>query len=292
METLNKKEYRDLSFVLTTQRTNLAQNGRIDILNIKIPSLKKIGEQRRLKYLNLSGSTIESLETLPTQPVLLTLTANNTPINSYLGLARHPRLSIINMHNTPLSKRPNFRLEMLLVVGQHLTKLNGVLITHEERNFAAMYPQISRHLIENGWNAQVPLPSQQEFRQLAIEYNLRIRGCDKFFTNETALQLLRPPPVLPTIPSMKETLLGATLVPYSNRPTKVEYYTESDADLINEITLELGRLGIHIPDDDNKEENIISSIKQLVEAIKMLEPCGEELIRMSYMDEDPQFSDV
>lgn len=292
METLNKKEYKELSFVLTTQRTNLAQNGRIDIINIKIPSLKKIGEQRKLKYLNISGSIIESLETLPAQPVLLTLTANNTPINSYLGLARHPRLSVINMHNTPLSKRPNFRLEMLLVVGQHLTKLNGTLITHEERSRAAMYPQISRHLIENGWNAQVPLPSQQEFRQLAIKFKLRIRGCDRLFLNETALQLLKPPPVLPIIPNMKETLLGTTLIPYSGRPTKVEHFTESDNDLINEITMELSRLGIHIPNDDNKEDNIVSVIRQLVEAIKMLEPCGEELIRMTYPEEEPQFSEI
>ena len=279
----DRSEIRAFAEKLTTQRRSLGTTGFIDLRHTKIPSFTQLGSQPKLRKLNVSHSDITSFETLPSQPVMTQLIANNTKINSYIGLSRQPRLSNLSLKNTPLSNRPHFRLEALIVVGQHLMTLNGEQITNEERAIASRYPVVAQNLIEAGWKLVHPCPKIDTFRNLAISYNLKFKGVDKNFTNENADKYLRPPPQIPIITDMHETVVGV----HNNRQQKKEEQEQQlaqDKELMDAIATELKRIGIFIGKDLHMEENIITAVQGLCDIVHTLEPCGDVLLRMTEAD--------
>lgn len=269
---------------LTTQRRNLGTSGLIDLRNVQIPTFTLLGIQPKLRKLIVSDTNITSFETLPSQPVMTHLVANRTKINSYVGLSRQPRLSSLSLKSTPLSERANFRIETLIVVGQHLMTLNNEPITQEERNVASQYPVIAQSLIEVGWELVYPCPSADDFRELATNYGLRFKGVDKYFTNENSEKYLKPPPQAPCFSSMHETVIGVSTEAQNDSKLEEKKQAEEmykDKEMMEAIAFELKRIGVHIPDDDNMEENIISAVQSLADIVKTLEPCGDKLIEMT-----------
>jgi hypothetical protein len=115
---------------------------------------------------------LDSLKTLAPQPILDTIIADGTQINSFVGLARHPRLRSVSFKDTPLSRRPNFRISLAIVVGQHLATITGVAVTAKERSAANRFPLIARTLVQLGWDATTPVPSTDEFKKLAGEFKV------------------------------------------------------------------------------------------------------------------------
>ena len=305
MNTL-ENQFRDRSQIrafaekLTTQRRSLGTTGLIDLRHTNIPSFTQMGIQPKLRKLNVSFSNITSFETLPSQPVMTQLIANHTKVNSYVGLSRQPRLSNLSLKATPLSERPYFRIETLIVVGQHLMTLNGEQITPEEREIASQYPVIAQNLLEFGWDLVYPCPKVDQFRELAASYNLRFKGVDKNFTNEKSDKYLRPPPQIPIITNMHETIVSV----HNNRQQRHEEQEQQiaeDKELMEAIANELKRIGIYIGNDANMEENILAAVQGLVDIVHTLEPCGDELLKLTeepedqeddIIDETPQYDEV
>ncbi|EAY22896.1 hypothetical protein TVAG_076430 [Trichomonas vaginalis G3] len=275
----------ELKNKIATQRVNLSREGLVDLKNIEIPSFTPLGIQPKMKTLNVSNSNIISFETLPAEPVLSTIIANNTPLNSYLGFSRQNRLANVCVKNTPLSERQYFRIELLIVVGQHLMKINGELISPQEREIASQYPIIAQALIESGWSLVYPCPKIEEFRDLAIQFNLRFKGVDKQFTNEIAEQHFKPPPVLPIIQNMHETLISVPPAIFKENPIKQEKEMMQDKQMLMDLCKELERVGIFIPKDENIEENVFNAVQGLVEIVKKLDPCADELLKLTEQDE-------
>lgn len=271
----------ELKNKIATQRVNLSREGLVDLRNINIPSFSPLGVQPKLKKLNVSNSNITTFETLPAQPLLHTIVANNTQLNSYLGFSRQTRLASVSVKNTPLADRQYFRLEMLIVVGQHLMKINGEQITPQEREIAAQYPIIAQALLESGWNLVYPCPKIEEFRDLAVQYNLRFKGVDKQFSNEIAEQHFKSPPVLPIIQNMHETIISVPPVVWKENSLKQEKEMMQDKQMLTDLCRELERIGIFIPKDENMEDNVYNAIQNVVEVIKTLEPCADELLKLT-----------
>ena len=289
--TTKETQFRDRSQIrafaekLTTQRRSLGTTGLIDLRHTNIPSFTQMGIQPKLRKLNVSYTNITSFETLPSQPVMTQLIANHTKVNSYVGLSRQPRLSNLSLKSTPLADRPYFRIETLIVVGQHLMTLNGEQITPEEREIASQYPVIAQNLLEFGWDLVYPCPKVEKFRELASAYNLRFKGVDKNFTNEKSDKYLRPPPQIPIISNMHETIVSV----HNNRQQRQEEQEQQiaqDKELMEAIANELKRIGIYIGKDQNMEENIITAVQGLVDIVHTLEPCGDELLKLTEADDD------
>jgi hypothetical protein len=250
---------------LSFQRRTLASEGRLDLSRphqfapgdaaaLRITDLSELGVQPRLRKLTLTRLPLESLRTLPAQPMLAAIVADETRINSFAGLGRHPRLRAVSFVGAPLAARPNFRISLAIVIGQHLTAVNGAPVTADERALANRYPLIARALVERGWDAEPEVPPIERLKALALEYRVRLRGIDAEFTTQAAQAYLRPPPTLPL-----------------RRPDSPPPEADAGADagagaragaggVLAAVRARLAEIGIHVASD---EEEVLAAVERL-----------------------------
>jgi hypothetical protein len=171
-----------LAQCLQRQRRSLSLTGVLDIpgaviLPRKSP-LAALGSLKPLTELHLPNTPLKSFESLLPQPGLKVLIANDSQIESLVGLNRHKWIATLSLINTPIAQQEFFRLTALLVVGQHLTLLNGQPVTPIERKMAISFPPIARKLAAAGWMAQFPAPSELDFQYLARQFGIRAQDND------------------------------------------------------------------------------------------------------------------
>ena len=260
-------ERQQIPYALSTQRHSLVTTGLLNMSKYKlVRDLEPIGTQVHLKVLNLTGlAGLESLATLPPQPDLRQIIADRTGIKSYAGLSRHPRLESLSLVDTPIAGSPNFVLTCLVLVGPRLTRVRGTserdgLVSERLRREANMYPLIARFLIENGWEIEQPVPTQDRFRELAKERGLKIRGVDSEFSNDEAMRYLRPPPNL-----MRDSV-AAEMFKTEIEERTVEQINSGD-DLVKDVVKELRNLGINVKSD---EEEVLKAMGALCDVVKKL----------------------
>jgi hypothetical protein len=242
----------------------------------RLKDLTELSVQPHLKILNLSGLPLESLATLPAQPGLTTLIADNSQIASYTGLSRHPRLKSVSFSGAPVAERPNFRLSLAVVVGQHLASINGCPISAKERALANKYPLVARALIELGWDVETPVPSVAQFKALAGEYNVKLKGVDSEFRTLEGQRYLRPPPVLPT----KETPQAAAEFP----PAEVEPAESGISGLALALRAKLAEIDIRVARD---EEEVFEAVESLVRIARQLQEAHAQKVALDSTEVDP-----
>jgi hypothetical protein len=163
------------------QRRTLSATGVLDISgNVVYPreSLAALGCLKSLVELNVSNSPLTSFESLFSQPCLKVLIANDTQIETLVSLDRQTRLASLSVINTPISQHQYFRLTALLVVGAHLTSINGIPVSQTEKKMALAYPAVAKKLAEAGWIAEYPPPSDLDFRYLARQFGMTVQDID------------------------------------------------------------------------------------------------------------------
>jgi hypothetical protein len=262
------KDYENIKYQLKIQRVALSSKGRLnlsqpdpDLPPIRLTTLTPLGTQQRLKVLDVSKTPLAGLQTLPPQPVLEKIIANETQIGTYAGLGRHPRLKSLWLLGTPLSALPQFRLTLCILVGTHLTSINGVPVSPGERSTASEYPLLARYLIEAGWEVEVPAPSLERFIALSNEKRLRFKGVDSGFTTVEAQKYLRAPPALLVVKSR----------PDGECESPPEEQNPND-ELIRAICVKLDAVGFHIKPD---ETNVLHAIERLAGILQELGTVSE-----------------
>lgn len=98
--------------------------------------LKNIAKDVNLACLNLNGNKIETFEFLRVQPNLTVLSAEECPVRFLNGLEKLPSLTELNIKGAPIEKEDRFRIRVIATIGNHLEKLNGVIVTDQERKQA------------------------------------------------------------------------------------------------------------------------------------------------------------
>ncbi|OHS93702.1 hypothetical protein TRFO_40023 [Tritrichomonas foetus] len=267
-----------VKYQLSIQRTSLSREGLLNLSDLRIDSLKDLGTQKYLKTLNISETDIASLESLPPQPNLQQIVCDNTDIDSFVGLSRHPKLKSVSFLHTPLSERENFRLSCLVIVGQMLSVINGVPVTQRERIQAAEYPVISRYLLEAGWDIQVPVPSIDDFRELAMDFRLKLKGCDLEFTNDESQKYLIPPPQLVPINTFQVADFDEDL---EDDEMETPKDIDLDIDLQNFIYEKLHSIGINVTKGPNMQREIVAAVSGLADLVKNFEGCYKEVFQLN-----------
>jgi hypothetical protein len=260
-----------VKYQLKLQRRSIALTGLLNLSARPISALIDVGTQPRLKVLDISNTPIDSLDTLPPQPFLREIIANGSQIDNFVGFSRHPRLAALSMIGTPISRRPNFRVICLVLVGQRLTSIDGRSTGSGERREAAAYPLVARHLIEAGWELDPELPSITRFRELAGKYRLRFPGVDSEFMNDEASKYFVPPPAFLPGP----------------RYVEMEYEEEEDTEertLLLQICSELRRIGIKV---EPREDQVVRVVRKLGDALKGLDENVDGLLG-STAEEEPE----
>jgi hypothetical protein len=145
----------DLTNLLLKQRQSLAAVGLVSLKGCTIVSLVKLGRQPQLLTLDVSKTSLESLESLEPQESLIEVITDESALKDFQGLDRHPKLSKFSAISTLLAARPNFRIAALIIVGSMLSLLNGVSVTAAERDQTRIFPKIAKYQLQNEWSLEL-----------------------------------------------------------------------------------------------------------------------------------------
>lgn len=245
---------KSVSQQMCEQRRSLSLRGFITLKgeNVNDLSIETVGEQKNLTCLKIAKDTkVSTFEHFPTQQNLKDIKANNTLFNSYKGLSRFKNVANFEVEETPMSKRPNFRLALLLAFGPRIRTINKVEISKEERLKASKYPSICKTFVENDWDPTDEPPTEKEVKELMQKY------CPDFVTaikkgevnKEELNEQLSP----------RKTLSSLQTKP---KPTKYDKFAK-DSELIQALIEKFATLGIEIKNDENVKENLLRVLREL-----------------------------
>ena len=163
--------------LLMAKRTGnlvLANEQNVDLNVFSYPEFSK--PLSIVKMLDLSRTNISSLEGITKPfPKLATFIADRTQISDFKNFRVLSNVRSFSLKQTPVSKVPHYKLSLLLCVGSKnvITSIDGVTLSKKLKSMASEYPQpISSELVNRGWLAEYPVPSEEQFQQLCIKYNI------------------------------------------------------------------------------------------------------------------------
>ncbi|EAY11284.1 hypothetical protein TVAG_061880 [Trichomonas vaginalis G3] len=139
-----------------------------------LPEFKK--SSNLIKTFNLSRTDFKSAENMPLLPNVTTFIADNTEIANFKNFLNMPSLTKISIKNTPVSKEKTLKLTLYLLFGEALSSVSGTLIPQSVIERAEQYPPFTRDLINAGWIATYPPPSDEEFEQICKDYNVEYKN--------------------------------------------------------------------------------------------------------------------
>jgi hypothetical protein len=143
---------------VSRQRQSLASKGTLDLSGkVRFPAsdLLSLSTLPTLTTLILTGCPLKSLESLPPQPCLKTVSADRSYVEVFRGLNSHPSLASISFVGAPIADAVNYRIAALLLIPR-LSVVNGVVVSASERALRDRYPPVARQLVSAGWIVQAP----------------------------------------------------------------------------------------------------------------------------------------
>lgn len=154
------------------------KTGELSLHSQKVPmeSVFSLSEFKKsvnlIKTINLSRTDFSSAENIPLLPNVTTLIADNTNISNFKNFLNFPSLTKISIKNTPVSKEKTQKLSLYLLFGDALSSVSGTLIPQSVVDKASQYPPYARDLVNAGWIAVYPPPSEREFERICKEYGI------------------------------------------------------------------------------------------------------------------------
>jgi hypothetical protein len=124
-----------------------------------------------IRGLNLSFCLLSTLAGLKPLPRLTVLIADGSQIATFQNFVAVPNLQKLSLLGTPVSCAPHFALSALLVC-PNLVTLNGRQPSVVDRRRAEAYPSLGKALVNAGWLAEFPIPSEDRLYGLEEEFGL------------------------------------------------------------------------------------------------------------------------
>ena len=132
-----------LYFLKTQGRMNLSGEKKFDLRVFSGPDHEKIFGL--MKTLDVSYTPLESVDGLIYNKRLKHFIANKSEINTLRNFRCLRSVDSISMVGTPISRHPNYKLSLLLVIGDHLHLIDNKLIPQSVREKAMAYSPIAWH---------------------------------------------------------------------------------------------------------------------------------------------------
>lgn len=142
---------RKLKAVLSTGTLNLDGENITDLSVVPFVSY--------LKELILSFTPITSFSGLPAKMKLENIVLDSSQLENFENASAISHVTKISLYNTPVSKIRNFKLSLVIMCGDNLRVIDGCTVSDHLRKRAAAYPPVCRRMIDAGWVAEYPCPS-------------------------------------------------------------------------------------------------------------------------------------
>ena len=266
---------------IRAQRRSLSLRGFLMLKSKQVTddSISALGTQKELKVIKFSKNTdITSLEQMPPQPNLVEIIANSTQLYSYKGLSKFKNVTMISINDTPMSKRPNYRLALLLAFGPRIQIINGEKISNKERMRAINYASICKEFIDNDWDPSDEAPTEKEIIQLMKKYK-----------PDDAKRVIKQGKITE---SKRDDILSPAKTYSLMKTIKTQKYvydkTENDGALIDALIEKFAAFGIFINKDENCQENLLKVIQQFADITKNL--CDLVVTDDTYQEEIDRIS--
>ena len=266
---------------ICAQRRSLSLRGFLMLKSKQVTddSISALGTQKELKVIKFSKNTnITSLEQMPPQPNLVEIIANSTQLYSYKGLSKFKNVTMISINDTPMSKRPNYRLALLLAFGPRIQIINGEKISNKERMRAINYASICKEFIDNDWDPSDEAPTEKEIIQLMKKYK-----------PDDAKRVIKQGKITE---SKRDDILSPAKTYSLMKTIKTQKYvydkTENDGALIDALIEKFAAFGIFINKDENCQENLLKVIQQFADITKNL--CDLVVTDDTYQEEIDRIS--
>jgi hypothetical protein len=148
---------------------SLKHSNKVDLEGALIDDLSRLGQPTTMRTLVLSYVQIASISGLKPLPHLDTFIADRSRISSFVNFVAIEGIRSLSLRDTPLSQVPQFTLSAAIVCPR-LTSLNGKRISELIRRRANAYPTPGRKLVNLGWFAEFPYPSEDRLSEIAAEF--------------------------------------------------------------------------------------------------------------------------
>jgi Leucine-rich repeat (LRR) protein len=149
----------------------LATSSRVDLQGETIDDLSPLGQPPLMRTLDVSCVQLSSLANLKPNPQLEVFIADDSQIATFTNFISIENVRKLSLMRTPVSREPNFILSAILVC-PFLTTLNGKQIPVTIRQRAANYPPAGRALVDAGWFAVFPYPTEKRIASLCGQYRV------------------------------------------------------------------------------------------------------------------------
>ena len=136
-----------------------------DYSSLNLNSLGNLEIPPGTKQLFLDSNPIHSLEDLPSLSNLLKLSLKNTNFDTFKGFPSFPSLVEIDIRNTPEIKNTNYKTGLLILIPT-LKKINGEIVTRNERKIAESFNPKTSTLLRNGWQPTLHSPNEDEVNHI------------------------------------------------------------------------------------------------------------------------------
>ena len=174
---------RRLHNIRTTGKFNISGEKDVDLNQLS--NVKYIKEMKLVKSLNLSRTSISSFEGCPKMPKVIDVIADGSQISSLKNIKAFTNLRKISLKNTPKLDQKNMKLSVVLAVPE-ITTVDGKLISEKIRQKAKEFPNFAGELVNNGWMAVYPVPSEDEFKEICKEYSVEFTQDEIFIKSQSA----------------------------------------------------------------------------------------------------------
>jgi hypothetical protein len=149
----------------------LKYSSRVDLEGEPIDDLGRLGQLKLMRQLNLSFVQLDSLAGLKPQPQLEAFTADDSQISSFINFIAIENVRKLSLRKTPVSSNPQFLLSAAIIC-PNLANLNGRQVSQTIQQRAQSCPRLGRLLVNAGWFAVFPYPSDYQLSQLAATYRV------------------------------------------------------------------------------------------------------------------------
>lgn len=177
---INKRTFRIMSetpYWLTRRVPSLMRSGQLNLTNEKITDLSALASPGFARYLpmikllDVKGTMITSLQSLPHLPNITTFIADGSKLGSLRGFASIASASKVSLKNTPVAQYRSYKLS-LLIICKDLVTIDNTMISKSLREKATDYPECAADLLDKGWIAETPCPDIDRFDELCARFDV------------------------------------------------------------------------------------------------------------------------
>jgi hypothetical protein len=125
------------------------------------------------KVFDISRTTLTTLAGLPYFPRLTVFVADGSELATFANFRTLTTVTSFSLKDTPVSKLPNYRLSLLLVVGtKSVRSIDGRQISSALKANYERFPSVCREFANAGWVASAQPPTRAEIRSLCSQYSI------------------------------------------------------------------------------------------------------------------------